>query len=276
MRKSLIITGAVVAGLLATGITGDRWAAATAADRVAERLRCVAGLPEPPDVSLGGFPFLTQIARGTFTEVQVTADSVAIGRFQGGVTATARKVRTAGGSVRAASLTVTAIIQYGHFPALPSPTPAGQPAKESAPAEESAAGEGGAAGESATGDGSAVGGAAELGYDGAGRLKMAITAQFLGRNVPVVVHASTEISGNSLVVTPVEVEIPAIGIRLPAAQLGDKAQPRTINLPALPAGLSYQGVTAAEDGLRITATGTNLSMTGKSGTSDQNCGKDER
>ncbi len=224
MRKSLIITGAVAAALLATGLTGDRWAAATAADRLADRIRCAAGLPEPPDVSLGGIPFLTQLARGTFTKVQVTADSVAVGRFHAGLTATARTVRTAGGSVRAASLTATANLAYD-----------------------------------------------ELGYDGAGRLRMTTTAQLLGRSVPVVVHASTEISGSALVVRPVEVEIPAVGIRIPAAQLGDKAQPRTITLPALPAGLTYREVTPAEDGLRITAGGEGLAMTGKNSTGDQDC-----
>ncbi|BCY07417.1 hypothetical protein L3i22_025050 [Actinoplanes sp. L3-i22] len=218
----MIITGAVAGALLAAGLTGDRWAAAGAGNRLAERLQCAAGLAEPPEVSLGGVPFLTQLTRGRFEKVQVEADAVAVGRFHAGVAATARDVRTAGGSVRAASLTVTAIIRYDEIT-----VPAG------------------------------------LGYDGAGRLRLATTAPLLGREVPVVVHAAPEVTGGSLVVRPVEVEIPAVGIRIPAAQLGDRAAPRTIGLPELPAGLGYQGAEATEDGLRITVGGTHLTLSGQ-------------
>lgn len=237
MRKSLIITGAVAAALLATGLTGDRWAASTAAERLAERLRCAADLPQAPEVSLGGFPFLTQVARGTFTKVQVKTNAITVGRFHTELSATARTVRTAGGTLQAASLTATATIRYAEMSAL-------------------------TAGASADG----------LGYDGAGRLRTATTVHLFGKDIPVVVHASPEISGTSLLVRPTEVEVPAVGMRLPATQLGDRAGPRTIDLPALPAGLSYSSASATESGLEITVAGRDLSVAGRNGKNDQGCG----
>ncbi|WP_203827370.1 LmeA family phospholipid-binding protein [Actinoplanes palleronii] len=248
MRKSLIITGAVLGGLVAAGSAGDRYAATSAADRLAERLRCAAGLTEPPEVTLGGIPFLTQLARGRFDEVRVTAASVTVGRFSGGLRATARQVRTAGDAFRAASLTVTATMSY--------------------------------AGTAAS---TGVAGLSGLGYDGAGRLRMAVTTQVLGRDVPVVVHAVPEIAGDALVVRPVEVEIPVIGVRLPAAQLGEKAAPRTIPLPELPGGLHYRGAEAAEDGLQITVDGTDVAVPRDTGTgataggrAGRDCGENQR
>ncbi|GIE59740.1 hypothetical protein Aoc01nite_51420 [Actinoplanes octamycinicus] len=229
-------------GLLTAAIAGDRWAAGSAADRLADRLRCAGGLAQRPEVTVGGMPFLTQLARGRFDDVRVEAAAVEVGRFHAGVAARARQVRTAAGSVRAASLTVEATFRYAELTA-PDDVPGRAPG--------------------------------EFGYDGAGRLRLATTAPVLGREVPVVVHAAPELTGPDLVVRPVEVEVPAIGIRIPADRLGDRARPRVIGLPALPAGLAYQGVTATPDGLRITAGGADIGVPGgRGGEGGRGCGRD--
>ncbi|WP_431683361.1 LmeA family phospholipid-binding protein [Kitasatospora sp. KL5] len=69
---------AALAGLAAAALGADRVAAGAAEDRLAHRLAArqpaVTGTPQ---VTLGGFPFLVDAARGSFPTVQIRADAVA-------------------------------------------------------------------------------------------------------------------------------------------------------------------------------------------------------
>lgn len=68
MRRTFIVV-AIIIGLL---VVADR-VAVVAADRVvAQRIQTDQGLPQRPDVSIGGFPFLTQAIGGRYDSVTLT------------------------------------------------------------------------------------------------------------------------------------------------------------------------------------------------------------
>lgn len=214
----------------------DRVAARVVADRIAARIACLAGLREHPEVSIGGMPFLTQLNRQSFEQVSATAHGVAVGKYQlTRVAASAKQVRVSdSGPIRVAALTGSLTVGYGQL--------------------------------------SAFGGGAKLSADDTGQLVVEATAPILGRKMPVTVYARAQLVGSTLTIRPTEVEVPGIGIRLSAEKLPDSlAGPKTVNLPDLPAGLTYRSATATREGLRIDLTGSDIS-TSASGGGNRKCG----
>jgi hypothetical protein len=69
----LIVTLVVIAGLL---FAADRVAAVKAGDEIANRAQVEANLATPPDVSIGGIPFLTQAISGKYDDVTITAEGL--------------------------------------------------------------------------------------------------------------------------------------------------------------------------------------------------------
>ncbi|WP_306216022.1 LmeA family phospholipid-binding protein [Actinoplanes sp. RD1] len=227
MRKLWIVAAVVVVAVPGLGFAADRVVAARAAGRLADRLACAAKLSPAPEVSFGGTPFLVQAARGSFGTVRVRAPRVSSGRFTVAVDATAHDVSLpgGGGAVRAGSLTADVTVPYAVL--------------------------GAAAGQDGTP-------AAQYGGDDSGRLTIGMQTQLLGGAQQLTVHATPTIAGGTLVVQPEEVEIPVLGLRVPADRLGDRAQPRTITLPALPAGAGYAAAKATAAGLVVTITAAGL------------------
>ncbi len=78
MRRSLV----ALVVLLALVLVVDRAGAALAARAVAEQARAGAGLRAAPEVSIGGFPFLTQALAGRYDRVTVTASDVPAGELE--------------------------------------------------------------------------------------------------------------------------------------------------------------------------------------------------
>ncbi|WP_156727482.1 LmeA family phospholipid-binding protein [Streptomyces apocyni] len=72
LRIILIIT-VVLGGLF---VAADRLAVGFAEDKAADRLRTSEGLAQTPDVSIKGFPFLTQVMSGEFDEVRIGIDGL--------------------------------------------------------------------------------------------------------------------------------------------------------------------------------------------------------
>ncbi|MEU4158228.1 DUF2993 domain-containing protein [Actinoplanes sp. NPDC026670] len=245
MRKRLLL-GAVAGLLLVTAVIADRVTASAAAGRLTERLRCAAGLSSGPSVSFGGFPFLSQLALGTFDSIRIAADDVPAGRFRVGVEATATGVRLPdGGAVRADSLKATITIGYDLLRtavATDGSTPA------------------------------AAGLLDRVTADDSGHLLFSATRTLFGQEIPVTVMATPEISGGELTVQPVEVEVPSIGLRLPATRFAGQKQLPSAGLPELPAGLSWTGVTATPDGLRLSVEGTGLTTDTLAAGSSARCG----
>jgi hypothetical protein len=69
--RGLRITAVVVVVLLALLVVVDRVAARVVAGQIATRAQRTEGLTSRPEVSLGGFPFLTQVVAGDYRDVRV-------------------------------------------------------------------------------------------------------------------------------------------------------------------------------------------------------------
>ncbi|MDY7090912.1 MAG: DUF2993 domain-containing protein [Actinomycetota bacterium] len=299
MPRKQVIIGAVAAGVLALPAAADRIAASVVEHRLASRLQCAAGLETAPDVHLGGFPALTQLASQSLDEIRVQARDVALPKITvGRLEAEAEHVSLTGGSVGAGAVTVDATIPYDEFSGLaglgsgkkkgsgedngsgfedggPSDTASGSPS-DAASGSDGGAESGGVPG---TGGGGKRGGLTAgdmrvVGADDAQRLVLQAEVTVRGLRLPATVYADVALTGDRLTVTPVEVELSSVGLRLPASRLPAAAsQARTVDLPALPGGLAYRSVTPAADGLRVVAGGTDLRLepNGKI-KSDKTCG----
>lgn len=226
-RKRKLIIAAVAVVALAVPVVADRVTDAVIERRVADRLQCAAGLPDRPEVSLGGFPALTQLGAGRLDEVRVSADQVTVAKATlSRVTATARNVRLPGaGGVDVGSVAVEATVSYA---SLADRFAGGFPITQ-------------------------------IGADDAGRLVLDTEVTVRGLTLPATLYADLSIAGGQLTFTPAEVELSALGLRLPAGRLpAEAARARTVDLPALPAGLTYASVGAAPDGLTVVVGGTGL------------------
>jgi hypothetical protein len=76
--KKVLVTVVVLLGLL---LVADRVGAVVASRAVARQVQTSAGLAVQPDVSIGGFPFLTQALAGRYDAVEVRADRVPAGEL---------------------------------------------------------------------------------------------------------------------------------------------------------------------------------------------------
>jgi hypothetical protein len=117
LRIVLIIT-AVLAGVF---VLADRLAVNFAEGEAADRLRTTEGLASTPDVSIKGFPFLTQLAGGELDDVEVGMEDYEAATGDGAekiriaeLRASMKGVRFSGdySSATAASATGTATVSY--------------------------------------------------------------------------------------------------------------------------------------------------------------------
>lgn len=79
-RRWPLVLLIVVLVLLGLAVAADRITLHLAEDRAASALQTSQDLSHKPDVTVEGFPFLTQLAQGSFDEVVVSADNVSVGR----------------------------------------------------------------------------------------------------------------------------------------------------------------------------------------------------
>ncbi|GAA3301644.1 LmeA family phospholipid-binding protein [Streptomyces cinereospinus] len=118
--RILLILVVILGGLF---VAADRLAVNFAEGEVADRLRTSEGLSTTPEVSIHGFPFLTQVAGGTLDEVEVGIQGYEAAAGDGeriridDLSATMRGVEFSGdfGSATAASATGTATIAYAEL-----------------------------------------------------------------------------------------------------------------------------------------------------------------
>lgn len=75
MRKLLIS----LAVLLVLFVVADRISVVVAQNQISDKIAASYGLPDKPSVSIHGFPFLTQVLTGNYSEIDVTASQVAAG-----------------------------------------------------------------------------------------------------------------------------------------------------------------------------------------------------
>ncbi|GAB3918525.1 hypothetical protein GCM10011575_34240 [Microlunatus endophyticus] len=77
-RRGPLVLLLVVAIILALLVVADRLAPRIVADRVAATLQTALNTDQRPAVSLGGFPFLTQVATGHYQHIAISAKDVPI------------------------------------------------------------------------------------------------------------------------------------------------------------------------------------------------------
>ncbi|MER7488187.1 DUF2993 domain-containing protein [Streptomyces sp. NPDC126497] len=243
LRILLVIT-AILGALF---VVVDRVAVNIAEGEAADRLKATEDLADTPDVSISGFPFLTQLADGTLDEVRV-----GIHDYEAGTGDDARTIRIADlradlrgvdfsadfGSAVADSATGTATIAYGEL-------------LKSVTSEPGRVGPGVTARVVGLSDG------------GNGKIEVAVEIAVLGAELPEpvpVLSSVTVVDGETVRVRADAV--PALsGVAIVEASVR-----RIIDfeqrIDGLPGGIRLDRVEAAEDGVEITVKGSDVRLAG--------------
>ncbi|MBW5424552.1 DUF2993 domain-containing protein [Streptomyces sp. BG9H] len=244
--RILLVVVVVLAGLF---VAADRLAVNFAEGEAAEKLRTNEGLSETPDVSIKGFPFLTQVAGGELDEVEVGikdydarsgSDSIRIADL----TAHMKGVKFSGdySSARAATATGTARVSYDELLKAGKSEPVELPL-------------------------GATGKVVGLSDGGNGKIKVEVEVSKGGTTLPKPVHvlSSVRVEGDSIVVhadeIPKKLEVLGVSLPLPEGMVRDVTDFKQ-KVDDLPAGIKLQKVEAAPDGVDMSVTGSDVSLTG--------------
>ena len=218
MRKLLVAL--VVLGALLVGL--DRVGLMLAERAVADKARTSGGLAAAPDVRIAGFPFLTQVLRGSLDDVRVSARDVRRGDLR--LTAFTAElhdvqiplrdaVRGQVAAVPVSAIDATALLGYADLAA-------------------------------------AQGRGLVLSFADNGMVRVTGKVTVLGRSVSGSAVSSVRLDGRTIVVTAQRVEVG--GASVSTAVLGGRLDLR-VPVGALPYGLVLTGLTAGPDGIRLTA-----------------------
>ncbi|MFI2379505.1 DUF2993 domain-containing protein [Streptomyces sp. NPDC018964] len=243
--RILLIVIVILGGIF---VVVDRVAVDFAEGEAADRLRATENLASTPDVSINGFPFLTQLAGGTLDEVEV-----GIQDYEAGTGDDARRIRIADlradmngvdfstdfSSAVADSATGTATVAYDEL------------LKAAGKSEPSQVAPGVTARIVGLSDG------------GNGKIKVALEATVLGAELPEpvsVLSSVTVVDGDTVRVKADAV--PEIG----GAEIVESSVRRTTDfeqrIDGLPGGIRLDKVEAAEDGVEITVKGSDVRLVG--------------
>jgi hypothetical protein len=201
-------------------VGGDRAANAYTEDQMASQIQSSLALSGKPSVSIAGFPFLTQLAARTFNTVNVNASNETAGP---------------GGQLEIASLTAT--LHGMHIHGLNSAT-VDQFTASALVTFTALAKAGG------------IPQGIKLTSDGANQIKA--TVDILGFSSDATAKV-TQVGNNKINVKVTNFN------GVPADVLGSLTD-FNISIPKLPAGVKIQSISITQQGLRITATGTNTSL----------------
>lgn len=229
MKKVL----AVLLVLVVLLVVADRVGVVVAEHVVADQVQEKAGLTAPPDVDIGGVPFLTQVVRGRYDDVRLQLTAEELGQ-PAGTTAdvTLHGVHVPLSALLHRSVTEIPVDSLDGTATLSYPLLSAQ-----------------------------LGGDTSLSWtDGA--LRVTRTVQVLGFSVPLTADGSVTLDGTDLVVNVSGAS--AAGVDLPsyvvsaATKLLDLRYP----VPELPFGLQLTGVTAAADGVHVAVGATDTVLGG--------------
>ncbi|NEA56693.1 DUF2993 domain-containing protein [Streptomyces sp. SID13666] len=233
--RILLIVLVVLGGLF---VAADRIAVSVAQDKAAERAQLTQGLSSKPDISIKGFPFLTQVASDKLDDVKITAHDIQAGtgaeRLRiDSFTADLRGVNLSGDYQRAVADTAdgSAFITYADLSAAAPP-----------------------------GVTVAYGGESK---DGKGRVK--VTGSVSG--VPVLgtvkrsVTSVISVEHGDTVRLHADV-IPGVGSIPGLDKLIREKIDFTRSLVGLPTGIKVQSVVTTPSGISVAASGTNVVLAG--------------
>ncbi|GAA2269874.1 hypothetical protein GCM10010145_00260 [Streptomyces ruber] len=240
--RTLIIVVVVLGGLF---VIADRVAVNFAENEAADRLRANEGLASTPDVSIKGFPFLTQVVGGELDDVEVGIPDYEASSGDGGDTvritglkADMRGVVFSGdfSSATARSATGSATIPYDEL----------LKAAQSEPTE------------IAPGVTARVVG---LSDGGNGKIKIELDGTVLGVDLPRPVSVLSSVAVEDGTVRLRADSLPNLG-----ADLGEESVRSLTDfqqaIDQLPGGIQLDKVEGAADGVRITVKGSDVKLAG--------------
>ncbi|MGW0824887.1 LmeA family phospholipid-binding protein [Streptomyces sp. NPDC002845] len=239
--RILVIVAVVLGGLFAIA---DRVAVNFAENEVAQRVQSNEGLTSTPDVSIKGFPFLTQVARGELDNVEVGIKNYEATSTTGAgtilisdLTAEMRDVTFSGdySSATAGTATGTATIAYDEL-------------LKAATSEPTRIGPGITARVVGLSDGG----------DGKIKVELEIDAPVIGTQ-QLSVLSSVTVKDNTVEVRADS--LPDLGIDL-AENLMRTITDFQQNIDQLPGGIQLDKVAAARAGVEITVKGSNVTLAG--------------
>jgi hypothetical protein len=241
--RILLIVVVILGGLF---VIVDRVAVSLAENEVADRLRTTENLADAPDVSISGFPFLTQLAGGELDEVEVGIEDYEAATGSGDekiriadLTAHMKGVEFSGdySSATAATATGTATIAYDELlktaKSEPTQVAPGVTAK-------------------------VVG----LSDGGDGKIRVAVEATVLGAKLPEPVYVLSTVRVEGDFVRVDADALPKVGsVELPESRvraITDFEQ----RIDELPGGIELDKVTAVKNGVEIAVKGSNVRLAG--------------
>ncbi|MEV5353380.1 DUF2993 domain-containing protein [Streptomyces sp. NPDC086081] len=242
--RILLIFVVILGGLF---VLADRLAVNFAEDEVADRLKSTENLATTPEVSIKGFPFLTQVVGGSLDDVEVGIENYEAAAGDGGrkiriddLRADMRGVEFSGdySSATATTATGTATIAYDEL-------------LKTAKVEPTQVAPGVTANVVGLSDG------------GNGKIKVAVEATVLGTKLPepvTVLSTVTVVDGDT-------VRVKADGLPEFAGVDLAENRVRTITdfqqrIDGLPGGIKLDRVQAAPDGVEITVKGSDVRLAG--------------
>jgi hypothetical protein len=215
-----LITVITVIVVLVLAVVGDRVAAAAAENNMADQIQ-QSGFPAKPHVTIEGFPFLTQLLAHDFNDVVITASNVTEGPLTiASVNATLHGMHI-NGSYSGATIDTIDGTALITFPALAS----------------------------AGGIPSGI----TLSADGSSNNEIKANVNLAGIFNTTVVAQLTRVGADKF-----NVQVVSAG-DVPTSVLGNLAN-FTVSVPKLPAGVSIQSVSVTQQGVVITITGHNTTL----------------
>ncbi|GAA3497282.1 DUF2993 domain-containing protein [Streptomyces prasinosporus] len=242
--RVLLIVAVILGGIF---VIVDRVAVGLAEDEAADRLKATENLATTPDVSIEGFPFLTQVAGGSLDEVRVGIEGYEAATGEGAqririddLRADMRDVEFSGdfGSAVAGSATGTATVAYDEL-------------LRTAKSETAQVAPGITAEVVGLSDG------------GNGKIKVEVEATVLGTELPEpvsVLSSVTVVDGDTVRVKADA--LPEFGGVVPAESRVRRIIDFEQRIDGLPGGIRLDRVEAARDGVEITVKGSDVRLAG--------------
>jgi len=232
-RASPLVTTLIivlVVALFGAGLYfGDRFAQHRAEQKAATALQPRLGTPQPPQVDIEGFPFVTQVASRLIDRIHIVADQ--IGTTNDALLTLAHTdlvltdVATNDGfeTMNISHAEGTALLDYVKLSSL-----AGAP----------------------------------MTYSSDGRVELDIKTTVLGRDVEAVVSGTPRFNAKEQTMTLSDAKISVAGVNLPefTSQALLVALLKPIPLKGMPLGMTVTRITAAEDGVHVDLVGDNLAV----------------
>ncbi|GHE57660.1 hypothetical protein GCM10018785_28560 [Streptomyces longispororuber] len=242
--RILLIVVVVLGGLF---VAADRFAVSFAENEAAEKLKSQEGLSSTPDVSIKGFPFLTQVIGGKLDDVEISIKDY--------------DAKSDGDTIRVADLDATmhGVDFSSDFSSATADRAAGVArisydellkAAESEPVELPLGATGKVVGLSDGGD---------------GKIKVAVEVSKGSTKLPKPVHvlSSVSVEGDTIRVhadkVPDKLEVLGLSIRLPEGLVRDVTDFEE-KVTDLPGGVKLDTVQAAPDGVDVAVKGENVDL----------------